>query len=163
MRRHCCARRWPRRAGSRRWSRSPATPTATSRSSAGSGSRGAASRCSSSFGTRFHRSPSRRWWRASWVLLRLPKPVDELFERWLEERYPERRARVLGRIRDTRAGRLSDSTFGRRQRGQGQYAEQIAALFAAAAKKHGLDRRLPPLETGAFRRPPTPGTQLSLL
>src|SRR5436189_1465095 len=100
---------------------------------------------------------------ASWVLLRLPKPVDELFERWLEERYPERRARVLGRIRDTRAGRLSDSTFGRRQRGQGEYAEQIAALFAAAAKKHGLDRRLPPLETGAFRRPPTPGTQLSLL
>ena len=100
---------------------------------------------------------------ASWVLLRLPKPVDELFERWLEEHYPERRARVLGRIRDTRGGRLSDSTFGRRQRGQGEYAEQIAALFAVAAKKHGLDRRLPPLETGAFRRPPTPGTQFSLL
>jgi len=100
---------------------------------------------------------------ASWVLLRLPKPVDELFERWLEERYPERRARVLARIRDTRGGRLSDSTFGRRQRGQGEYAEQIAALFAAAAKKHGLERRLPQLETAAFRRPPTPGTQLLLL
>jgi len=100
---------------------------------------------------------------ASWVLLRLPKPVDELFERWLEERYPERRARVLARIRDTRGGRLSDSTFGRRQRGEGEYAGQIAALFAAAAKKHGLDRRLPPLESAAFRRPPTPGTQLSLL
>src|SRR5213594_1054519 len=100
---------------------------------------------------------------ASWVLLRLPKPVDELFEGWLEEQYSERRARVLGRIRDTRGGRLSDSTFGRRQRGQGEYAEQIAALFAAAAKKHGLDRRLPPLETAAFRRPPTPGAQLSLL
>src|SRR5216110_2114088 len=100
---------------------------------------------------------------ASWVLLRLPKPVDALFDGWLEERYPERRARVLARIGDTRAGRLSDSTFGRRQRGQGEYAEQIAALFAVAAKKHGLDRRLPPLETGAFRRPPTPGTQFSLL
>src|SRR2546430_9369829 len=100
---------------------------------------------------------------ASWVLLRLPKPVDELFERWLEERYPERRARVLGRIRDTRGGRLSDSTFGRRQRGQGEDAEQIAALFAVAAKKHGLDRRLPPPGDGAFPLPPTPGTQLSLL
>ena len=100
---------------------------------------------------------------ASWVLLRLPKPVDELFERWLEERYAERRARVLARIRDTRAGRLSDSTFGRRHRGEGRYAEQIAALFAAAAKKHGLDRPLPPLETAGFRRPPTPGAQLSLL
>ncbi|HUE29613.1 MAG TPA: radical SAM protein, partial [Verrucomicrobiae bacterium] len=100
---------------------------------------------------------------ASWVLLRLPKPVDELFARWLEERYPERRARVLARIRDTRGGRLSDSTFGRRHRGEGRYAEQIAALFAAAAKKHGLDRVLPPLETAGFRRPPTPGAQLSLL
>src|SRR5437870_1768965 len=100
---------------------------------------------------------------ASWVLLRLPKPVDELFERWLEEHYPERRARVLGRIRDTRAGRLSDATFGRRQRGHGEYAEQIAALFAVAAKKHGLDARLPPLSTAAFRRPARAGEQQPLL
>jgi len=100
---------------------------------------------------------------ASWVLLRLPKPVDELFARWLEEHYPERRARVLGRIRDTRGGRLSDSTFGRRQRGAGEYAEQIAALFAAAARKHGLDARLPPLSADAFRRPARAGEQLRLI
>ena len=100
---------------------------------------------------------------ASWVLLRLPKPVDELFERWLEERYPERRARVLARIRETRGGRLSDSTFGRRQRGEGEYAEQIAALFTAVAKKHGLDRRLPPLSIEAFRRPARGDEQLTLL
>jgi DNA repair photolyase len=99
---------------------------------------------------------------ASWVLLRLPKPVDDLFLGWLDEHYPERRARVLARIRDTRAGRLSDSTFGRRQRGEGEYAGQIAALFAAAARKHGLDRPLPPLRTDAFRRPQVPGTQLRL-
>jgi DNA repair photolyase len=99
---------------------------------------------------------------ASWVLLRLPKPVDELFERWLEEHYPERRARVLGRIRETRQGRLSDSRFGYRQRGEGEYAAQIAALFRVAARKHGLDTPLPPLETGAFRRPGGKG-QLRLL
>jgi DNA repair photolyase len=100
---------------------------------------------------------------ASWVLLRLPKPVDELFDRWLAENFPERRDRVLARIRDTRAGRISDSTFGRRQRGQGEYAEQIAALFAVAAKKHGLDQRLPPLETASFRRPVRAGEQMRLL
>jgi DNA repair photolyase len=100
---------------------------------------------------------------ASWVLLRLPKPVDELLDGWLAAHFPERRERVLGRIRDTRGGRLSDSTFGRRQRGQGEYAEQIAALFAVAARKDGLDRRLPPLETAAFRRPPRAGEQMRLL
>jgi DNA repair photolyase len=99
----------------------------------------------------------------SWVLLRLAKPIDELFDRWLADHYPERRERVLGRIRDTRGGRISDSRFGIRQRGQGEYAEQIAALFAVAARKHGLDRRLPPLETAAFRRPPKSGDQLNLL
>jgi DNA repair photolyase len=100
---------------------------------------------------------------ASWVLLRLPKPVDELFERWLVEHFPEKRDRVLARIRDTRGGRISDSRFGKRQRGQGEYAEQIASLFAMAAKKHGLDRRLPPLDASSFRRPGKSGDQLRLL
>ena len=100
---------------------------------------------------------------AGWVLLRLPKPVDELFDRWLAERYPERRGRVLGRIRETRAGRLSDAKFGRRMRGQGPYAEQIGALFAVAARKHGLDAPLPPLSASAFRRPAAAGEQLALL
>jgi len=100
---------------------------------------------------------------AAWVLLRLPKPVDELFDRWLAEHYPERREKVLGRIRETRAGRLSDAKFGRRMRGQGEYAEQIAALFAVAARKQGLDAPLPALSAAAFRRPPAAGDQLRLL
>src|SRR5437870_3523761 len=100
---------------------------------------------------------------ASWVLLRLPKPVDELFQGWLAEHYPERRARVLARIREVREGRLSDARFFRRQRGQGEYAAQIAALFAVAARKHGLDGHLPPLNAAAFRRPARAGEQLRLL
>jgi DNA repair photolyase len=99
----------------------------------------------------------------SWVLLRLAKPLDALFEQWLADHYPERRERVLARIRDTRGGKMNDSRFGIRQRGRGEYAEQIAALFAVAARKHGLDRRLPPLETAAFRRPARAGDQLALL
>jgi DNA repair photolyase len=100
---------------------------------------------------------------ASWVLLRLPKPVDELFDAWLAEHYPARRERVLHRIRETRDGKLSDSTFGRRQRGEGEYARQVAALFKAAARRHGLDRPLPPLSAAAFQRPPVAGDQLKLL
>jgi len=99
---------------------------------------------------------------ASWVLLRLPKPVDALFMRWLDEQFPDRKQRVLHRIQDTRAGRMSDTAFGRRKRGQGEYATQIAALFEAAARRHGLHRPLPPLDTAAFRRPASAGEQLKL-
>jgi len=100
---------------------------------------------------------------ASWVLVRLAKPLDELFDAWLATHYPERRERVLARIRDTRGGQISDARFFRRQRGQGEYADQIASLFEIAARKYGLDRRLPSLETDAFRRPPRPGDQIPLL
>ncbi len=99
---------------------------------------------------------------AGWVLLRLPQPVDQLFERWLGEQLPARRERILGRIRACRAGRISDAAFGRRMRGQGTYAEQIDTLFRAAARRSGLEEPLPALSANAFRRPPQPGEQMRL-
>jgi hypothetical protein len=69
----------------------------------------------------------------------------------------------MNRIRDTRGGYTNDSRWGVRQRGQGAYADQIAALFRVAVRKAGLDHPLPPLRADAFRRPPQSGSQLSLL
>jgi DNA repair photolyase len=100
---------------------------------------------------------------AAWILLRLPRPVDQLFADWLERNFPDRCQRVLGRIRECRGGELSDSRFGHRMRGEGVYAEQIGALFRTAARRAGLDRPLPPLDAAAFRRPPRPGEQLTLI
>lgn len=99
---------------------------------------------------------------AWWALLRLPPPVDTLFVDWLETRFPERRERVLGRLRGCRGGELTDRRFGRRMTGEGPYAEQIAQLFSVAARRAGLDSPLPRLEPAAFRRPPRPGDQLGL-
>jgi DNA repair photolyase len=100
---------------------------------------------------------------AGWVLLRLAAPLDRIFTTWLAEHYPDRQARILNRIRETRHGHITDSRFGRRMRGTGPYAEQIADLFAVAARKHGLDRPLPPLSAAAFRRPAAVGDQMRLL
>jgi DNA repair photolyase len=99
---------------------------------------------------------------ASWVMLRLPQPVDQLFADWVERNYPDRRERILNRIRECRDGKMSDARFGSRMRGEGVYAEQIAALFRTAARRAGLDRPLPPLSTAAFRVPPKGGDQLAL-
>jgi len=90
---------------------------------------------------------------ASWVLLRLPEPLPLLCDAWLERHYPRRRAKVLARIRDCRGGALSDATFGGRMRGKGNYAEQLKALFTVAARRTGLDRRLPEPSSAAFRVP----------
>jgi DNA repair photolyase len=99
---------------------------------------------------------------ASWQLLRLPAPVDDLFARWLVAHVPERRNRVLGRLRACRGGELTDACFGRRLRGEGVYAGHLKALFDLSVRRHGLDRPLPPLNMAAFRRPPETGEQLPL-
>jgi DNA repair photolyase len=99
-----------------------------------------------------------RW--AGFIVVRLPHGVAALFERWLEDHYPARKARVLGRIRALRDGRLNDPRFGSRMRGSGLFAEQIAALMALARRRTGLAERGPALSTAAFRRPGT--AQLSL-
>jgi DNA repair photolyase len=99
---------------------------------------------------------------AGWTLLRLAAPLDRLFEDWLATHYPQRRQRVLHRIRECRDGSITDSKFGRRMRGQGAYAKQISDLFRSAARQHGLDRPLPPLDSSAFQRRPQKGDQMTL-
>jgi DNA repair photolyase len=89
---------------------------------------------------------------ASWVMLRLASPLDQLFGDWLEKHFPDRAARVLGRIRECRSGKLNDTRFRIRQRGVGPYAEKIRSLFDLAARRRGLAQPLPPLNAAAFRR-----------
>jgi DNA repair photolyase len=97
---------------------------------------------------------------ASYTVVRLPWGVEEQFEAWLREHRPERAERVLNRLRSLRSGKLSDSRFGRRMRGTGLFAEQIAALFRSAARRHGLDGSSLELSSESFRAPG--GRQLGL-
>jgi DNA repair photolyase len=78
---------------------------------------------------------------AGYVLLRLPLELRELFEDWLNRHYPERAARVLALIRQTRGGGLYDSRFGQRQTGTGDYAEVLTQRFNIAIRRLKLDRR----------------------
>lgn len=90
---------------------------------------------------------------AGYILLRLPHAVKALFETWLAQHYPERKAKVLGRVRQMRGGRLNDPRFGTRMRGEGPYAEQVARLFRVTSRRLGLNRDRWSLSTAAFRRP----------
>ena len=92
---------------------------------------------------------------AGYTVMRLPGAVAGLFEAWLERHFPDRREKVLHRIRELRGGRLNDPRFGSRMRGEGIFAQQIRSLFETARHRHGLDQALPELSTAAFRRPET--------
>jgi DNA repair photolyase len=78
---------------------------------------------------------------AGYVLLRLPLEIRQLFEDWLARHMPDRAARVLALIRQTRGGALYDSRFGARQKGTGAYADLLAQRFAVAMRRLGLEQR----------------------
>ena len=98
---------------------------------------------------------------AGYVVLRLPHAVAPLFEQWLTTHFPDRKEKVLQRLRAMRAGKLSESAFGKRMRGEGTFAEQIEQLFDVACRKAGIQGDVRELSTAAFRRPG--GQQLPLL
>lgn len=103
---------------------------------------------------------------AAYIPLRLPWSVKALFEEWLTTHFPDRTTRVLGRIRGIRGGALNDPRFGSRMEGEGEYAEQIQALFQVSAQKYGLNGERARLSVEGWKGPSAPAsgkqTQLSL-
>jgi DNA repair photolyase len=105
---------------------------------------------------------------AGFVLVRLPGSVKDVFEERLRAAMPLRAERVLHRIRETRGGKLYDSRWGARGKGEGRYAEMIRDLFQATCQRLGLETwgmragdRSEALPT-TFQRPARPPAQLGL-
>jgi DNA repair photolyase len=89
---------------------------------------------------------------AGFVVLRLPWAVAPLFEKWLDEHFPDRKDKVLNRVRDLRGGKLYDAKWGVRGRGEGIFAEQFRAIFDVTCRKVHLNERDYELSAAAFRR-----------
>jgi DNA repair photolyase len=100
---------------------------------------------------------------ASYVLLRLPHEIKDLFAEWLAVHAPLKAARVMSLVRQSRGGRAYDATWGHRMTGTGPYAELIGQRFRLACRQRGLAKRDHTLDTTLFRPPPRTGDQLSLL
>lgn len=98
---------------------------------------------------------------AGYVMLRLPGAVADVFQGWLAEVRPAAHERVMAKIREVRGGELSDARFGSRMRGEGERADQIAALFKVFCRKLGLEPESVSLDRTQFR-PPRIGPQLWL-
>lgn len=90
---------------------------------------------------------------ASYVLLRLPHGVEDLFVKWLRSTVPHRADKVLSRLRSLRAGALDEPSFGARMRGSGPFADQLRQLFHTMRARHGFDEQPTPFSSAAFRPP----------
>ena len=77
--------------------------------------------------------------RAGYILVRLPHGLRKLFADWLGTHFPDRRDRVLNRLREARDGDLNDPRFHHRMKGGGEYAEQIGRLFETVRRRVGLE------------------------
>jgi DNA repair photolyase len=96
---------------------------------------------------------------AGYVLLRLPHEIKNLFAEWLDAHYPDRKDRVLNRVRANRDGALNDATWRQRLTGTGEYAELLAKRFELACTRHGLNTQRWDLDTTQFRSPERDGRQ----
>lgn len=89
---------------------------------------------------------------AGQITLRLPWAVAPLFEDWLKRHFPERKEKVLNRLKEMHGGKVYDSDFTTRMRGQGIFAAQINQMFRVACRKVKIDCSRPELSTDHFRR-----------
>ncbi|MTI23103.1 PA0069 family radical SAM protein [Fulvivirga sp. RKSG066] len=89
---------------------------------------------------------------AGYTIVRLNGSIGTIFEDWLRKNFPDRFDKVWNQIREAHGGKVNDSRFGTRMRGEGKLMESINQLFNASKKKYLGNRQSPTLDTSKFRR-----------
>jgi DNA repair photolyase len=90
---------------------------------------------------------------ASYILLRLPLELKDLFGEWLSEHRPQRKQRILNRLREMRGGELYNNRFGTRMRGRGHDARLLEERFRIACRQQGYTEDSALLDASRFRKP----------
>ncbi|GAB4093920.1 radical SAM family protein [Flaviaesturariibacter terrae] len=96
---------------------------------------------------------------SAYTFVRLNGAVKLLFHDWLYKTFPDRADKVWHLIESGHDGKVNDSEFGRRMRGEGNIAQLVADQYKAYTKKYGLTHERLGLDCTQFRRP---GEQMKL-
>jgi DNA repair photolyase len=87
---------------------------------------------------------------AAYTIVRLNGAIGEIFTDWVNKTLPDRANKILNQIMDCHNGHLNDSHYGRRIKGDGKIAEQVAIQFQLARNKYLKGKKLPPLNYTLF-------------
>lgn len=89
---------------------------------------------------------------ANYTLARFNGDISTIFQDWLSKNFPDRADKVWEKVKSLHGGKVNDSRFGTRMRGEGNYAAMIKSVFEAAKRKYFREMDLKPLRTDLFRR-----------
>ncbi len=88
--------------------------------------------------------------RMNHTIVRLNGAVAEIFQDWLRKNYPDRYDRVIHQIESCHGGKLNDSRFGTRMRGEGNYAQIISQQLKLAKEKYFSGRVMPEYDLSLY-------------
>lgn len=88
---------------------------------------------------------------AGYTVVRLNGSIKEIFTDWLHINFPDREEKVLHQIEELHGGKVTDSAWGRRMKGEGPIAAMIQQVFKVSVKKHLKGRTMPEFDISAFR------------
>ncbi|MFN8309471.1 MAG: PA0069 family radical SAM protein [Chitinophagales bacterium] len=86
----------------------------------------------------------------NYIVVRLNGQIGSIFENWVKLHFPDRAQKVLNRIKDLHHGKLNDSEFGRRMKGEGEWAELIKRQHALAMRQYFPERKTTVLDKAKY-------------
>lgn len=88
--------------------------------------------------------------KAGYIVVRLNGDLQSLFIDWMEKNFPERKNKVLNQVAELHGGKLNDHRFSIRMKGEGKFAEMVAAQFHLAIRKYLTPADWPELNSDLF-------------
>jgi DNA repair photolyase len=89
----------------------------------------------------------------AYTFIRLNGAVKFLFHDWLYKNFPDRADKVWHLIESSHDGKVNDSRWGLRMRGEGSIAQMVAQQYKKYGKLYGLNAERWELDSTHFRRP----------
>jgi DNA repair photolyase len=90
---------------------------------------------------------------SAYTYIRLNGAIKLMFHDWLYKNFPDRADKVWHLIEGSHNGKVNDSRWGVRMRGEGSVAEMIAQQYKTYTHRYGLDHERMELDCSKFRRP----------
>lgn len=96
---------------------------------------------------------------SAYTFIRLNGAIKLIFHDWLYKNFPDRADKVWHLIEGSHDGKVNDSRWGVRMRGEGNVAEMVAQQYRKYTNKYGLNHERLGLDCSQFKRP---GEQMRL-